>query len=635
MRDDPHLLELRETIRGPPIQPSKQSIEDDKRPNGRSNHRYGATFDEMCRTFGEDGIAARNARHNKARGRWIGAGLAARLNHSSGIEASGLVRQGALSIFGRGAVQQPLKLPEIPVPDLISPRLGKKTNQFCEICVMAAVDEHGRPTERIRKCYYCPVVCHDRCCQAKGYDWVDPKGGARLCCHVCSGHLEEMMRQRERLLIKAQEDYRCALANDILARCARSWLSHRQFRAYKRGVIKVQALCRMALCRCRFWHERVATLRNIQLILYDVTVKGPPLPQNTGLFAVCSVLDDQRNVLFAFDIPESQLRLRDDDRHKKPAKKGHQFGVQSEKEIRAEIAEARLELARAHARLKDPHHRSVAHFDKLENTVPGCSFDFTLVYTLYLKVRKGSHQMEVSQLLGQGSYKLTPADLARCCDRSSRDAITVIPFNHRLHYPLKNQSVQEMKLTARECYRNYVGGEVRVAIRGLNQFANFCGFLEGPHIDILSAPCGGKETGGRTQVYWCTLAHGILGFYYHKGDAHARVSLNATKCRVAHRLHKGYHALSVELPDGRLWFLNPSNPNDAERWLWALEYWRLRSVHGRATALSKVVAPRRRRRRRLASDNSSVASSESCSTMSTVVRAVATVSALSSTRTGK
>ena len=167
MRDDPHLLELRETIRGPPVQPSKQSIEDDKRPNGRSNHRYGATFGEMCGPW-RGRVAARNARHNKARGRWIGAGLAARLNHSSGIEASGLVRQGALSIFGRGAVQQPLKLPEIPVPDLISPRLGKKTNQFCEICVMAAVDEHGRPTERIRKCYYCPVVCHDRCCQAKG-----------------------------------------------------------------------------------------------------------------------------------------------------------------------------------------------------------------------------------------------------------------------------------------------------------------------------------------------------------------------------------------------------------------------------------------------------------------------------------
>ena len=119
----------------------------------------------------------------------------------------------------------------------------------------------------------------------------------------------------------------------------------------------------------------------------------------------------------------------------------------------------------------------------------------------------------------------------------------------------------------------------QVAIRGLNQFSNFCGFLEGPHIDILSAPCGGKETGGRTQVYWCTLAHGILGFYYHKGDAHARVSLNATKCRVAHRLHKGYHALSVELPDGRLWFLNPSNPNDAERWLWALEYWPVSYTH--------------------------------------------------------
>ena len=119
-----------------------------------------------------------------------------------------------------------------------------------------------------------------------------------------------------------------------------------------------------------------------------------------------------------------------------------------------------------------------------------------------------------------------------------------------------------MKLTARECYRNYVGGEVRVAIRGLNKFSNFCGFLEGPHIDILSAPCGGKETGGRTQVYWHAGAR-HPGFYYHKGDAHARVSLNATKCRVAHRLHKGYHALSVELPDGRLWFLNPANPNDA------------------------------------------------------------------------
>ena len=77
MRDDPHLLALRETIRGPPIARATESSEELERPNRRSNHRYGATFDEMCRTFGEDGVAARNARHNKARGRWIGAGLAA------------------------------------------------------------------------------------------------------------------------------------------------------------------------------------------------------------------------------------------------------------------------------------------------------------------------------------------------------------------------------------------------------------------------------------------------------------------------------------------------------------------------------------------------------------------------------
>ena len=36
-----------------------------------------------------------------------------------------------------------------------------------------------------------------------------------------------------------------------------------------------------------------------------------------------------------------------------------------------------------------------------------------------------------------------------------------------------------------------------MAIRGLNQFSNFCGFLEGPHIDILSAVW--RERNGRAD----------------------------------------------------------------------------------------------------------------------------------------
>jgi hypothetical protein len=104
----------------------------------------------------------------------------------------------------------------------------------------------------------------------------------------------------------------------------------------------------MALYRFRFWRERIASLRNIQLLLYDITVKGPPLPANTGLFGVCTVLDDKQHVLFAFDLPEVQLKLADEEKFRRPEIREQRFGPPTNADMKEEIRVARWELAKAH-----------------------------------------------------------------------------------------------------------------------------------------------------------------------------------------------------------------------------------------------------------------------------------------------
>jgi len=601
MREHPHLTLLRARVRGPPGPQAKEEVE---RPNAKSHHRFGSRFERVCRPSS----GTRQARVAPARNANEPLGTVKRHGGSGTVPLS---TRSVVALFS-SATDKGFKLPGIPAPSLQTPRARIDHGRVCALCVTEAVDEAGYRLEAIRKCDYCPVVVHERCATT---EWADPKRDGRRCCHACTEHLDDLNLRRDQAFSIARKEYRRSLANEMIIRCAKSWLSHRTFHTWRKSIIKAQSVLRMALYSFRFWRERIASLRNIQLLLYDITVKGPPLPANTGLFGVCTVLDDKQHVLFAFDLPEVQLKLADEEKFRRPEVREQRFGPPTNADMKEEIRDARRELAKAHARRRDPHHSNVATYDKLEHVLPGASFDVTVVYTVFLKTRKGSK--EVSQVLGQGAYTLTPSDLARCCDGRLKDAITIIPFNHRLQYALRDQSQAEMKALARKCYRNYAGGEIKVAIRGLNGFANLCGFLEGPYVDTLVYDGGDAKQAAQQNIcfqsWWATLANGVLGFYFHRGDAHARVSVNATKCKVTHRLHKGYHAFSVELPDRRVWPLAPSNPLDAERWVWALEYWRLRSAHGKAAALAKVVAPKRRRRQR---STDSVASSD-CSSFPT------------------
>ena len=189
------------------------------------------------------------------------------------------------------------------------------------------------------------MVAHDECCVKKGYDWADPNGNGRPCCHVCSGNLNERRKARDRAFDRARKEFRRDMANDILTGAAaerecvgpeirtsrafqrrsygrdagstpagatKTWLSKRRFQEYKAGVVWVQAIARGLLCRKHFRAARSAAKRLISCNVEAVSVSSvEPLPDHASLFGILTVLDHtQRVVLRARRADSDEPRRR-------------------------------------------------------------------------------------------------------------------------------------------------------------------------------------------------------------------------------------------------------------------------------------------------------------------------------------
>ncbi|KAH8081070.1 hypothetical protein JL720_8966 [Aureococcus anophagefferens] len=503
--------------------------------NHGSQGKYGKRFDRVARTFDEAGIAAAERRKRAARFKMVFDLVGAVQAFKPSTAAVAKERE-ALEGFAT-AGRRSLRLPDIPSP-LRTPRAGPNS-VICEVCNEPTCDDGGHELEPRLLCGYCPNVAHARCVSAAGLDWGDAEKPARRCCHICSGNLRDAVALRLKAFDDARSDYRTGMANDILTRAVRAWLSAKRFQERKRRVIKAQS---------------------------DVVVSSlEPPPENCSLHAILSVLDHtQRLTLFSFDIDECPLapkRAPDRSTPKARRRASNAGGRrQTTADAQAELEEAREELKRLRA--KTPFATSRAAFH-VENVLPGSTYDVTIVYTVFLKTRF------------DGS-------------RGAREWLAVELKPH-MRYPLRDQSREEMRAMVAGVYRGYVKAELKVQVEGLNSLYNMCTWLEAPHFETLKksegAASAASSKGGRKQLWWAMLCNGMFQLYTSQGDVQARVSLLAHRAVVDYERLAKSHGFAMTLPDRRTWSFAPLSKHEAGNWIFGFEYWRLKHAHGHAAAL--------------------------------------------------
>ncbi|KAH8063710.1 hypothetical protein JL722_2896 [Aureococcus anophagefferens] len=544
--------------------------------NHGSQGKYGKRFDRVARTFDEAGIAARAERRKRAQLRFkMVFDLVGAVQAFKPSTAAVAKEREALEGFAT-AGRRSLRLPDIPEPALRTPRSRLRNSVICEVCNEPTCDDGGHELEPRLLCGYCPNVAHARCVAAAGLDWGDAeKPGARRCCHICSGNLRDAVALRLKAFDDARSDYRTGMANDILTRAVRAWLSAKRFQERKRRVIKAQSVVRRYLCRSKFRLQRGLFKRAIAVRLQDVVVSSLEPPPERSLHAILSVLDHtQRLTLFSFDIDECPLapKRAPDRATPKARRRASNAGGrrQTTADAQAELEEAR-ELKRLRA--KTPFATSRAAFH-VENVLPGSTYDVTI----------GAHHI-----------RGTPEDLQRFDgSRGAREWLAVELKPH-MRYPLRDQSREEMRAMVAGVYRGYVKAELKVQVEGLNSLYNMCTWLEAPHFETLKksegAASAASSKGGRKQLWWAMLCNGMFQLYTSQGDVQARVSLLAHRAVVDYERLAKSHGFAMTLPDRRTWSFAPLSKHEAGNWIFGFEYWRLKHAHGHAAALGLLCAP--------------------------------------------
>lgn len=595
-------------LEGRPQSPMRLGSPGESMPsNNASNGKYGLIFDGKSRTFNASGIAERAEKRKRAQRRFkmaydlVGAVRAFQPDEKALAKHSDVAE--ALLSAGR----RTLRLPDIPTPTLSTPRTRIRSSVICEVCNGEC--DHSEAGATLR-CFYCPNVIHERCRAREAFDWSDPLGNdGRTCCHICSGNLAEMRAARDRAFDDARADHRQGMANDILTRAVRAWLSQKRFQERKAKVVKAQSVVRRYLFRSKFIVARGKLKRAIAVRLKDIVVSSlEPLPEFSSVFGILTVLDHtQRMTLFSYDLEEVPLVPRRDAASAKPRKRRPSGapGTTGRRITSAEAEKLEIEEAREHlkrSRTRTPFHLTAAKMN-IENVLPGSTYDITVVFTVFLKTRTGlENRMEISHLLGQGAYHIrgTPEDLARF-DGSTNNEWLAVEVKPHMRYPLRGQSREEMRDMVSGVYRGYVKAELRVQIEGLNSLYNMTTWLEAPHFETLKksegAASAANSKGGRKQLWWAALCNGLFTLYTSQGDTQARVSVLAHKATVDYERLPKSHAFSITLPDKRNWAFAPLGRHEAANWIFAFEYWRLKHAHSHAAAIALMCAPSHRKTR--------------------------------------